>query len=158
MEHVGNLGSGEPVYDRPQSHTHNGVSRILSAALAKIQSEDRKFLVEEVDFGQPIGETVCVVTGFDDEIVFAKRLKRLGYSRFVKKRSPEPCNKVVVILKKDEREDYYVLITTFIGYRPEPEPWDRNATEKSVEFWDSHALIWRQEEIIPGTETGECPW
>jgi len=51
-----------------------------------------------------------------------------------------------------------VLITAFIGTKPEPEPWDRNATKNSEKFWSSHALVLGSEPIISGTETKECLW
>jgi hypothetical protein len=87
-----------------------------------------------------------------DEIVFAKRPGRFGLTRFVKNRKPEPCSKVVVILKKGNYDEV-VLVTAFVGHRPEPEPWDRNATAKSQAFWSTRALVWGSEPIVPGTET-----
>lgn len=152
------LASGEAVIDRFNSHVHNGVTHLLPDVFAKINSQGRQFLIEEVGFGQPVGETICVVTGRDDQIVYAKRPKRFGHSRFVKNRKPEPCSAVTVILKRDDRDPYYVLITAFVGNRPEPEPWDRNANGNSRTFWESRALIWGCEETLPGTETTECPW
>lgn len=159
MNDIGmSLASGQPVYDRHNSHVHENVTRLLPAAFAKVNAQGRKFLIEEVTFDQIVGETVCVPTTDADEIVWAKRPKRFGHSRFVKNRKPEPCDKVVVILKKDDFEDYYVLITAFIGHRPEPEPWDRNANGNSLTFWNSRALVWGSEPTIPGTETNVCPW
>ena len=152
------LASGEPVIDRLLSHVHGEVAALLPAALAKVKSGCRQFFVEEVDFGRPIGETVCVVTGPGDEIVYAKRPGRWGHTRFVKNRQPEKYSSFVVILKKAEENDVYILITAFVGHRPEPEPWDRNATEKSREFWNTHALVWGSEPTIPGAETSQCPW
>jgi hypothetical protein len=153
------LKSGERVVDRYNSHLHESVVPLLPEALAKINSQGRIFLVEEVDFGRPIGETVCVVTGRDDQIVYAQRPKRFGLTRFVKNRGPEPTSSVVVILKTADGEaGAYVIVTAFLGHRPEPEPWDRNATANSRAFWASHALIWGCEPTIPGTETAECPW
>lgn len=160
------LSSGEVVVDRFRSHLHPGVTSILPEALARIESRGRQFLVEEVDFGHLVGESACVGTGPDDTIVFAQRPRRQGLTRFVKNRAPEPCTSVVVILKKDVdtelRLDWdrarYVLITAFVGHRPEPEPWDRNATPNSAMFWSSHALVWGSEPVVPGTETTECPW
>ncbi|TAN33422.1 hypothetical protein EPN28_02640 [Patescibacteria group bacterium] len=150
------LKNGEVVVNRYQSHLHSDVERLLPEALGQIDPAGRGFLVEEVVFDRVVGETTCVATGPGDQAVYAKRPKRFGPSRFVKNRSPEPCNSVVVILKAGDGE--YVLVTAFVGTRPEPEPWDRNATEKSVEFWASHALIWGSEPVIPGTETDKCPW
>lgn len=159
MRNLGiNLGSGEEVFDRHNSHAHGEVASLLPEALAAIESHGRKFFIHEHDFGRVVGETICVPTRPSDEIVFAKRPKRFGHSRFVKNRQPEPCTKAVVILKRDDYEDYYVLITAFVGHRPEPEPWDRNATARSSEFWATHALVWGAEEVIPGTETTVCPW
>lgn len=152
------LASGEAVIDRFRSHVHDGIAQLLPVALSRVQSNGRKFLIEEVDFGQPIGETICVPTGPGDEIVYAIRPKRFGHSRFVKNRKPEPCSKVVVILKRDDFEDYCVLITAFVGHRPEPEPWDRNANGASHAFWNSHALIWGCEEVMHNTVITECPW
>ncbi len=152
------LGSGEAVVDRYQSHLHKGVVALLPQVLARIDARGRQFLVEEVDFGRPIGETVCVPTTDADKIVWAQRPKRYGLTRFVKNRTAEPCGSVVVILKRDDRPNLFILITAFVGRKPEPEPWDRNATAQSVVFWSSCALLWGSEPIIPGTETNVCPW
>ena len=153
------LASGEVVMDRHHSHLHEGVVLLLPEALAHIHAAGRTFLVEEVDFGRLIGETTCVATGPGDEVVFAQRPKRFGLSRFVKNRQPEQCSSIVIILKAvEEVVGTYVLITAFIGHRPEPEPWDRNATKQSVVFWASHALVWGSEPVVPGTETFTCPW
>lgn len=152
------LASGEEVFDRFNSHVHSDVLSLLPEALAEVDSNGRRFFIYEHDFGRVVGETVCVLTTDTDEIVWAKRPKRFGHSRFVKNRTAKPCNAVTIILKRDDREDYYVLITAFVGHRPEPEPWDRNATANSRVFWDSHALVWGSEPIVPGTETSVCPW
>lgn len=154
---LGTLASGQSVFDRHDSHLHGEIVNLLSEAFGKIFLTGEQFSVQEVDLGRIVGETICVSTSVDDEIVFAKRPKRAGLTRFVKNRQPNPTSSVVVILKAMD-EGGYILITTFAGSRSEPEPWDRNATEKSVEFWNTHALLWGKEEIIPGTETSVCPW
>ncbi len=163
------LKSGEVVVDRHNSHLSgkNGVGRFLSEALGRIESAGREFFIEEVDFGQVIGEIVCVATRPGDRIIYAKRPKRFGYSRFVMDRMPEPCSTLVVILKAGDF-DQYVLITAFVGKRPQPEPWDvRNFSQQpnpqeaerlAREFWGNHALIWGAEEIIHHTISTDCPW
>lgn len=152
------LGSGQIVVDRYNSHLHESVTALLPEALAKVILKDTQFAVEQVNFDRIVGETTCVETHESDQIVFAQRPKRFGLSRFVKNRKPETCKSVVVILKKAEDGDYYVLITAFIGVRPEPEPWDRNATPQSAGFWATHALVWGTEPVVPGTETNRKPW
>lgn len=158
LQLLGRLGSGQPVYDRPQSHLHGEVRELLPEALGRINLAGDAFSVQVVDFEQVVGKTTCVSTSETDEIVYAQRLRRFGFTRFVKNRQPEPCESVVCILKKDEVEDYYILITAFIGRWPVPEPWDRNATDLSVAFWSSHALVWGSEPIVQGSETFICPW
>lgn len=152
------LKSGEAVFDRDDfSHVHPGVVPFLSEALARIESGGREKIVEEIDFGKPVGESYCVATTDDDEIVYAQREGRAGLSRFVKSRRPEPCSAVTVVLKKDECG--YEIRTAFIGHLAPPEPWDRNAGPDSLLFWLTHALIEEPGSVvIPGTETTEYPW
>ncbi len=158
MDRVGSLGSGEPVYDRHNSHLHEDVVAVLPEALGKISSGKRNFLKEVVEFGHPVGHSICVVTGPGDQIIFAQRPKRFGLSRFVINRQPEECQSVVVILKRADDVGGYILITAFVGGLSEPEPWDRNATPASLDFWANHALIWGCEPVIDGTVTDRCPW
>lgn len=159
------LKSGEPVIDRANSHAKS--MHLLPDALNNIESKGREFFIEEVDFGQPIGETTCVTTGDGDHVVYAFRPKRFGRTRFVMNRSQQPSSKFVVILKKGY-EGEYILITSFIGSKPQPEPWDTKnfsqqpdpqlAERLSRKFWSTHALVWGSEQIIPGTEMEICPW
>lgn len=152
------LKSGEQVVDRYRSHLHDGVVALLPVALGQIESQGREFFSTQVDFGRVIGKTICVETGPNDEIVFAQRRGRAGLSRFILNRHPTSTSSLVIILKKAEDDNLYVIVTAFTGALPEPEPWDRNATERSREFWSTHALVWGVEKIVPGTLTRECPW
>lgn len=147
MVPLGFLSSGEAVVDRHQSHIHSTATLLLPAALQKIDARGRDFCKEVVDFGRVIGETTCVGTGPNDRVVYARRPKRSGLSRFVMNRIAEPCSRLVVILKKGDRDEY-ILITTFVGDGAEPEPWDRNATAASREFWSKKALVWGSEEAL----------
>ena len=169
---------GSAVVDRHNSHIHDGVAEILPEALGRIRAGNRPFLVEEVKFDHVVGTTCCVRTGPDDSIVYARRPRRAGVTRFVKNRAVEPCDSVVIILK--EADEGYVLITAFIGSLAEPEPWDAEArlrqlrrspgtstaalaeaedkAKRSATFWAENALVWGSEPVEPGTETQICPW
>lgn len=151
------LKSGESVVDRNRSHIHACVQPLLEEVFAKFSSRGRGFLVETIDLGRVVGEATRVETRESDEIIFAQRVGRQGLTRFVKNRKSESCSTVTVILKRIDHGDY-VLITAWVGTQAEPEPWDRNATERSVLFWSHQALVWGSEEIIAGTETTKCPW
>ena len=80
---LGNLRSGEPVFDRPTSHLHESVLGILPEALSEI-SRGEPFFVREVDFGRLVGETNCVATSGSDVVCWAQRPNRQGLTRFVK--------------------------------------------------------------------------
>ncbi|MDO8492120.1 MAG: CRISPR-associated protein Csx3 [bacterium] len=157
---LGRLASGELVVDRKDSHvtTHQTVLPLLAETLALLHSEGRESFFGEANLGNVVGENIRVETTDTDEIIFAKRPRRRGLTRFVKNRQPEPCSDVVVLVKRIAG-GAYVLITAFIGTRCPAEPWDSQwATEQSVPFWSTHALVWGHEEVIAGTETKECPW
>lgn len=156
---MGHLGSGELVIDRKDSHvaTHPTALPIVAEALSQISSEKRENAVEEIDLGRVIGENIRVSTTDADRVVYAQRTGREGLTRFIKDRAPEPCESMVIVLRR-ATNGAYVLITAFIGTKCPAEPWDRWAIPESVPFWNTHALIWGEEEVIPGTETSECPW
>jgi len=142
IQELGQLASGEYVFDRPRTHLHGQVGELLIEVFAKVASLDREFFVAEVDLGRIVGKKVCIETGPTDEIHFARRYGRKGLSRFVVGREPEQTSCVTVILKRDEYSDTYVCMSAYVGTRSEPEPWDRNATDQSEAFWQSHALVW----------------
>jgi hypothetical protein len=162
---VGRLASGEPVIERFNLHKHSGVSPYwLRKAFALTHSNERPFFVETVEFDRDIGNCICVGTSDQDAIVFAKRPKRPELTRFVLGRLPEPARFLTVILKAadsqlhPEHAGMYVLVTSFIGGKAEPEPWDgraisldgaNDALERSLQFWSNHALVL-------GAELVEC--
>jgi len=159
VNQLGVLQNGKVVVDRYNSHLHNCITRLIPIALSQINPNGQHFVKEVVDFGEIIGEKICVRTSSSDEIIFAQRPKRNGLTRFVKNRKPEPCSRLVMLLIKARDFDGYVLISAFIGDLSEHEPWDPKADPvKSREFWNNNALIWGSEEVIPGTETTVCPW
>ena len=146
---VWRLDSGEEVTNRPNTHLAEDVRKVLPEALARVRSEGRKFIEEEVEFGHVVGNTICVTTTDKDQIVWAQRPGRRGQSRFVVGRKPEPTTKLMVVLKWAADLDRYLLITAFFGAKAEPEPWDRHATSSSKAFWDTHALVWGSTPVVP---------
>ncbi len=71
---LGMLASGENVYDRLNSHLHETteLEKYLPLALQEIDTQNREFIIESVDFGKTIGESVCVETKQGDEIIYAQ--------------------------------------------------------------------------------------
>lgn len=135
------------------SHLHGEIVNILPDIIGKLECDNRYFISEQIDFPYEIGKTTCVKVDDNDEIIYALRIGRKGYTKFVKNREPEPTNSATIVLKKTN--NIYIIITAYIGTQSEVEPWDRHATEKSIEFWNNHALIFGTQEIIPNSEIYE---
>ncbi len=157
---IGFLKGGALVVDRFNSHiTDRSTEKLVSEALQHIDPAGRDYVVAEVDLERRIGETVCVVTNENDEIVYARRPNRAGPTRFVKNRERAPSSFITAVLRKDETavKEQYILLTGYIGPNAGPEPWDPQATEASRSFWSTHALVWESVPVISGTEQTEVP-
>ena len=125
-----------------------------------------KELVErlEVVCDEPIGYCSLVETTDEDEVVYAKRLERELYTRFVKGRKPKAVNQVMMVFRKvEEEQDTYRLITMYPGFPSEKEPQDLNIASKeelmrSLDFWSNKALIYNEQIIEVGSDKPYCPY
>lgn len=155
---LGQLASGQPVFDRTRSHMHDGIEKSLQDAFDRISLDDSvQFTVIQIDFDQEIGFCNVVSTTEQDTIFYIKRLGRKGLSRFVLGRESEPCQSIVLVLKKAEEGNFFLLITAYIGRISQPEPWDKDS-QISREYWNSHAFVMDTEPVDWGTATQQCPW
>ncbi len=155
---LGKTADGAVVIDRFNSHLHGEVTKHLHQALSTIKTNNKQFIEAEVDFHRNIGFSACVSTSSNDCIVFATRQNRNGFSRFVLNKEKMPTSFLTVVLKKtNDKPSEYVLITAYIGEKSEVEPWDKHATEKSVDFWKSHALVWG-EPVLLESVTADVKW
>lgn len=118
-------------------------------------TEDR--VRTDVDTGNIIGNTDLVETTPADEIIYAKRLNRDNYTKFVKDRAPSSTTFFTVVLHKDP-EGNYELASAWVGRMAPNFPDDVSATPESRPFWDRHALVYGNQAIQPGTLTTVCPW
>lgn len=115
-------------------------------------------------FDTPIGYSMLLETTDDDEIIYAKRLERNLYTRFIKGKEPGYSYQVMCILKKSQQvNDAYELITMYPGGNSEKEPEDLHIQDKeemkrSLLFWRNRALIYIKENIEPGSEKDYCPY
>lgn len=104
----------------------------------------------EYDMGGVVGQTSCVETTETDEIVYAKRLQRDSYSRFVKNRALEDTPFVSVVL---HQKDYgYRVWSAWCGRLVPTAPDSEGRMKTSKGFWASHALVYDPKIIEPGTE------
>lgn len=152
----------EVMVDLETSHaaTHFQDSPMLFDAVKKalplIELDEEKVRVE-IDTGEVVGMSDLVETHPGDEIVYAMRPYRDRYSRFVKNRLAEQTTWIVLSFERLNQEQYK-LHTAFVGRLTPSFPGGDFLPEMSKEFWSKHALVWGNQEVIPGSETDSCPW
>ncbi len=168
---------GKAVTNRPSSHVAEHAWRWVPDAVAAIDTKGRDYFVEDVEFPHPTGKSNVIETSEDDDIVFARRPRRPGYSRFVRGRGKHrvPTNKLTVILKRKEGRgedpNEYLLVTAWIGGISEPEGEAINklgfrtndreqvleARRKARSFWRNHAFVLEHTLHWAHTITAEVP-
>lgn len=150
----GQTKDGKTVHDRGNSHFHTEggmTTELLGSALSIIDTKDRGFIAEQVDFDRQVGEQTCVPVNKNDEVVTVIRKNRSGPTPMVKNRESIPCDSVIVILSKDyDIENSYTLVTSFVGKHSPREPWDPSIEtieeqEECQKFWDTHALLFNED-------------
>jgi hypothetical protein len=117
-------------------------------------SGDNVFL--QVDLGKSTGFSDLVETDDSDQIVYAKRLNRRNYTRFVLNREKVETSLVTIVLHKLGED--YSLYSAWVGPLTPPFPGSSHEAPDSREFWNKHALVWGKQQIQLGTETKEWPW
>jgi hypothetical protein len=160
---VGTTKNNKSVYlDEESTHAHTHVSDTpnlldyTKEALAHVIAIDDVVYVE-VDLGRPLGKSDLVATDENDEIIYAKRVNRDTFTRFVKNRKQLEDSRIAVVLHKTD--DEYRLFSTWIGPATPPFPRENpKHDQESIEFWKKHALVWGRQAIQPGTEVTEWPW
>ena len=163
MQHFATLANGKQVFfDSSNSHaaTHiadtPGLSELVSQYLVT-QSFSEPTVYVDYDTGMKIGKSDLVETGEKDEIVYAKRMNRDTFTRFVIGREPVPCSYITVVLTmRDDRD--YDLSSAWIGRICPAFPDDPKATSTSLSFWAAHALVWGKQAVQGGTKTTQSPW
>jgi len=120
-------------------------------------SPDADNIYLDRDMGRPIGLSDLVETDENDKTLYAKRLNRDNYTRFVLNRDAESTHFVTVVLQKDTEGDYE-LWSAWIGRAVPQFPGDKLETPESRPFWQKHALVWGNQAIQPGTEKEDWPW
>lgn len=122
------------------------------------------FIVKELDMKRVIGYDKLIKVKETDEVVYAKRIHRNGYTRFVKNKEAVLTSIVVVILNQSRNNpNEYYLVTAYPGRIGFKEPQDLTiSTEQELEacldFWEQHALVFEEKSVDPSTITYKCPY
>jgi hypothetical protein len=114
-------------------------------------------MVLEHDLGRTIGHTDIVTTDDADSVFYAQPIKNVVFSRFVKNRAMPPSQKLTIILRQDDIGNYEIT-NTWIGPSCPPFPGDELATDTSIEYWQTHALVADSQAIQAKSITKVCPY
>jgi len=111
----------------------------------------------EYDFGRTIGNADVVETTSNDHIVYAKRLKCLTYTRFVRKRQLSPSSYLSMSFQRLP-DGSYELLDVWIGNQFPPFPMAENETPDSRPFWEKHAIVLDGQPLQLRTLTKDSPF
>ena len=137
---------------------HPNLENAVKASLPQILLHKE---LERMQMTHPeiIGTSDLIETTSEDEIVYAIRLARNSYSRFVKNKKPVETNSFVIDVRRDRKNPHsYFLYTAYVGTLVPSFPGGEYLPEQSVVFWLNHALVWGTQEVIPSTITDKYPW
>jgi len=163
MEHFVTLANGKKVYaNLTSSHlaTHFSDFPELSALVKDFlatQSFNEQEIYIDHDMGKVVGSSDLVEANSSDEIIYAKRLNRDTYTRFVKGKNSIPTTYITVTLSRDT-DGNYELTSAWIGQICPLFPDRPGSTAESRSFWSTHALVWGNQTVQEGSETAVSPW
>lgn len=133
-------------------------------AEGKLNNLCKQFEQIKVEFSKPIGYCNAVSVDKNDEIIYAKRIERDTYTRFVKGKKPALINSVIIILNRNRNNiNEYYLVTMFPGEYSYKEPEDINISSKEelfecLDYWSKYALIYDEKTIDTSTLKTYCPY
>ena len=130
--------------------------QLIKEITAKQKLSGPKVLIEQ-DMGRIIGNSDVVATNEKDTIFYAQPHKKDVFSRYVKNRSVSPSSKLTIVLEKDD-EGNYEIIDTWVGSSIPPFPGDKDETDLSKPYWETHALVVDSQVIQPKTITKTSPY
>lgn len=157
LEKLGVSANGMPIFlDRSNTNIDYhlletpDLINLVREVVPSIEVENNDQIVVERDLGRTVGTTNLVETTDGDEIVYAKRIGRNAYSRFVKNKKPIPCSSIVIVLRKGEFG--YYLWTAMCAKLLPKEAWIDGSL-----FNQTHAMAYDESLVQLSTVTESRP-
>ncbi|WP_332558311.1 hypothetical protein [Clostridium sp.] len=133
-------------------------------ANGKFDNLHKPFEIITIEFPFIVGNCNLIQTKPNDDIVYAKRIGREIYTRFIRNAKAETTNSIIFILNRSKnRIGEYYLITMFPGKQNFKEPEDINISSKEelldcLKFWRDHALVYDESIIDVNSIKRYCPY
>jgi hypothetical protein len=145
------------ITDQIGSHIHGDLNNRLQMVAKRISCSNRDYISEVIKFPTNIGKNNCVSVTWKDEVLYAKRLGRKGYSKFVLNRTPTPTDSISIYLKR--KQDIYLIKSCYYGdIKSVGVGEDIDFANDTNLFWENHAIVYGSEPIDQSTITYICPW
>jgi len=145
------------ITDQIGSHVHGDLKNRLQMVVKRITCADREYISDVIRFPTFIGKNNCVSVTWRDEILYAKRTGRKGFSKFVLNRTSTPTDCISIYLKR--KQDIYLIKSCYYG--DGKLNWideDLDRAYKSISYWENHAIVFGSEPIEENTITYINPW
>lgn len=163
---LGMTADGQLVFEARNSHINDhGARELVIEAIPRI---DASMVSEpmpiQVDLGRVLGESLCVPTSSEDQIIFANRPPRTYPSRLVIGREGIEVSTAVLVLRRNPLGKGLVCVTAYVGAvaPPEPSPFllrtDPVGYAAAIRFWSSHALLLDRMQIDEASISVRRPW
>lgn len=147
---------GYVVTDRRYSHIHRDLEKRLKTLIGRIDCEGNDRVSKVIPWQTLENVQNCIKVTPLDEFIYAKRVGRTTYARFVKNKKCENADRISIILEKEQ--SLYIITTCYYGELPEDVyDYEENLTN-NYSYWRKHAFVWGTELIQEDTVTTRNPW
>lgn len=165
MNHlVGCSKNGSPVYiDLTSSAAVKAVSRqphllSLAAEGLRVRILQKGNATVECNLRRNIGYDFVIDTTDENDVFYVCLIKDSIPTRFTKKGMPETTSYITLCLEFDSDKDIYNLVDLWVGRSRPVEPGRSGESDKSIEYWKNHAVVFQNQPIQTQTLTKECPY
>jgi hypothetical protein len=148
---------GFVITDQIGSHVHGDLKNRLQMVAKRITCADREYFSEVIKFPTNIGKNNCVPVTWKDEVMYAKRIGRKKYSKFVLNSAPTPTDSITIYLQR--KQGIYLIKSCYYGDSLQFDVSEGHEFEvDTYAFWENHAIVYGSEPIDQSTITYICPW
>ena len=112
----------------------------------------------EHDMGRDVGYDFIVNTTPSDVIFYAQLVQDTAYTRFTKNGEPKLTSYVSLVVRRDKANESYTIEKLHLGRMTPPKTGSAEETTESKQYWEDHALVFRDQSHQSRSLTKTCPY